>query len=302
MTVKAIKSAANQVATFVTSWFKTRHYSRAFATLPFIAMVGCSIAWYLTPEPSLSTTYERARARATSAGDKQQQKLTLTRLIQLRPDDIGYRCALGYHFADEGQLQQAVQIFQQLTPLDGAGYPAADLALVRLSAEEGNDFRISTNEAIRRLKRVVESDPNNKEANQFLTRAYIAVREPVLAETHLARVADGNPKLMFELALLKGQNGDREEGLKIATNAEARIKDLIVSGDNGSENMILWSQILRVLGRNTESEKILVAGMKREPKIVRWPAGGTVSLAGGREDSGLPILPQAGDSPSCESV
>lgn len=271
MRVKAIRSAVRQTTTFIKSWFKTRNYSQAFATLPFVAVLGCSAAWYLTPEPNLTTTYERARVRATKAGDRQKQKLALTRLIQLRPNDTGYRCALGFHFAEEGKFPLAVQIFQRLAPLNGDSYPAADIALVRLSAEGGNDFRISTSEAIHRLRRVVESDPGHKEANQFLTRAYIACRDPELAEIHLARIADGNPKLMFELALLKGQNGKREEGLRIATNAEARLKNTIASGDDGSENRILWSQMLLVLGRNAEAERILVAGMKREPEAFTGP-------------------------------
>ena len=261
---------ARWLYSFFAAWIGTRLYSRLLPAFPFLFILVGLAVWALTPKPKLARVYERTRDAATREQNSDLANLAVNRLIRMNPDKRSYRYVLAVNYLNDGRLAEAIRILHSLAPphSDDA-LSQADLRLVELSNDDTNQYSETLPTIIRRLTRVVRSEPANFEAHRLLSVAYLEDEQPLAAEPHLEVVCEGNPELMLQLAQLKVRNKKPQEAIAIARRAEQLVSTSIKNGNDKPATVILWSRLLRATGQNEKSEQILTERFRVAPEEYR---------------------------------
>lgn len=194
-----------------------------FTAIPVMAISGRTA----TSRLDVRRTYETAAARAALAEDHDAAALWFRKLLTLNPNDQEVKFHLALAVDAQGDTARANALFDQLTPLDKAGYPAAHFyrAGQIVDQEEPptpDDYR----RAVWHLTQVLNQNPNDLQAKTLLANVQVMRGETAAAAEILEELVVAHPEVHLTVSGLYKKLGRDDTAEHHAHQARDRFRDL----------------------------------------------------------------------------
>jgi tetratricopeptide (TPR) repeat protein len=154
-------------------------------------------------------------------------------------------------------------VLNELAPTDQVGYPPAQLWRAKRLLAEARSSPKGLATAERLLGFVLQSAPENIEANALLGELYFKTRRTAQADPHLQRAASDHPELLFLLAKIYDEQGRQSEARRQAELARSIFRKKAETNPDDREARGYWAAAMLVLEDFPAAVDILQQGLAR---------------------------------------
>lgn len=250
-------------------WLFSRKNFVLILAMPFLLLTSSaalSVIWIRYSEKiDVIRQYEAVYNRAVTSGETPIADTCLRALAELEPGNYEYLMRLGTSMFERGEKQRGYQQILELAGEDELGFPEARMWLVRQSLQPGSEFKLSAEGFEKQLKKILDVNPGDGQANVLLGNYYIEVQEYQLAEEHLSKAALKLPEVNLQLAELKKRlNRPGEDSIRVAQRAVTQLTQQLEANRESVATRVRLSEAWRLSGDFTSAEEILRSGLSEE--------------------------------------
>ncbi len=250
-------------------WLFSRKNFVLILAMPFLLLTGSaalSVMWIRYSEKiDVIRQYESVYNRAVADGESEIADTCLRALSDLEPGNYEYLLRLGTSMFERGERQRGYQQIQELADAGELGFPDARMWLVLQTLKPDSEFRLSREGFERQLKKILDVNPGDGQANALLGSYYIDVQEYQLAEEHLSKAALKMPEVNLQLAELKLKlNRPGEDSIRVAQRAVTQLTQQLEANRESVATRVRLSEAWRLSGDFTSAEEILRSGLSKE--------------------------------------
>ncbi|MCP4512089.1 MAG: hypothetical protein GY826_37440, partial [Fuerstiella sp.] len=202
----------------------------------------------------LNGRYEAALTEAVARNHEVDLELALQRLQQNNVDTFAVQFKWVQNLIPRGETEQAVPRLNAMTPLDGPGYSAVRIWLVKQSKKPDALIPLSDQERQQQLQKAVQEQSRNPEAHLLLGESYLRQRQTRLAEHHFATASELDPNNAPDMLALQKILGRRRQELLLQPASAMQILQDRLSADQGDHQArISIARIMAILGDNKQA-------------------------------------------------
>lgn len=214
--------------------------------------------------------YEKIGQTALREGNAERARIAYERLCQSYPDRSSYLFGLALALKQSNQPERTAILIAKLAPSDRQGFPPAHLYLANQLLQKQSVDRNDISLAETHLLRVIQGEPKNASANAILGQLYYRTGRLSLAEQHLRTAEQGQPEVLLLLVRLYHQQ-KRKLNLESAGNrAIDYFQEQLKKDPDHIPTRLALSEILSLRGKHVEGIAVLQLGLKlRNEPVLR---------------------------------
>lgn len=263
-------------------YFSNRDTSRLLPALPAILILG---AWVFFSVFLLGwgTAHTEARyreigGRAWSSRNYETARVAYWRLATLKSDKRSeYLFYLAMNLLGLNREQEAQGILGTLAPLDRPGYGEAHLFIAQKLLTATNAPPEARRLAEKHLLRAVEGNPKLKDAHNILGQIYTSDGNYLAAKKHLLEVVAERGEANLLLALVMRSLGDNGGANAYAERAVKYFSDRVAqSATDDSGSRLGWANALLMLKNYESAMKVVTDGYRASGNQAYRPAIGSL--------------------------
>lgn len=267
-TTQAVNSVA-AVAKPRSSNRPRRKWSHLFVGIPALAFALGGVAFTLSAtanQRNLGQKYWQQALAAIGRSDYQAAQIYLSRASDAGDvDSREVQFALAVVYGELGYAGRAMEVFQQLAPVNRSGFGKAHRHLAILIGSQNDPARGNETLAAWLWHLTHADQQESAPIQESWGKYYLAVDDLRSAILAFGRAASQYPQLYLTIANLQQRLGQVEMRVETLKRSRLRFSEKVTENPYDRDSRVIYATTLLALGELTEAEQVLRTGLRLDP-------------------------------------